>query len=82
MALFWTKKLLRYAHFFIINSMKIERKKKEHSEKLFNELVLFYLLNRNSYFFEYEASFLLKVSSRTLRRYIPYKANSLRDLPN
>ena len=49
---------------------KIERKKKKYSEKLFNELVLFYLLNRNAYFFEYEASFLLKVSSRTLRRYI------------
>ena len=49
---------------------KIERKKKKYSEKLFNELVLFYLLNKNSYFFEYEASFLLKISSRTLRRYI------------
>ena len=49
---------------------KIERKKKKYSEKLFNELVLFYLLNRTGYFFEYEASFLLKVSSRTLRRYI------------
>lgn len=50
--------------------MKIKRKKKQYSEKLFNELVLFYLLNRSGYFFEYEVSFLLKVSSRTLRRYI------------
>ena len=50
--------------------MKIKRKKKKYSKKLFNELILFYLLSRNGYFFEYEASFLLKVSSRTLRRYI------------
>ena len=50
--------------------MEIKRKKKKYSEKLFNELVLFYLLNRTGYFFEYEASFLLKISSRTLRRYI------------
>lgn len=50
--------------------MEIKRKKKKYSEKLFNELVLFYLINRTGYFFEYEASFLLKVSSRTLRRYI------------
>ena len=50
--------------------MKIKRRKKKYSGKLFNELILFYLLNRNSYFFEYEASSLLNVSSRTLRRYI------------
>lgn len=50
--------------------MKFDRKKKEYSEKLFNELVIFYLLNRTGYFFEYEASFLLKISSRTLRRYV------------
>ena len=50
--------------------MEIKRKKKKYSEKLFNELVLFFLINRTGYFFEYEASFLLKVSDRTLRRYI------------
>ena len=50
--------------------MKIKRKKKKYSEKLFNELVLFHLLSIYGYFFEYEASFLLKVSNRTLRRYI------------
>lgn len=50
--------------------MDIKRKKKPYSEKLYNELILFYLLRKSGYFYEYEASFLIKVSNRTLRRYI------------
>lgn len=50
--------------------MDIKRNKKKYSEKIFNELVLIYLLSNNSYFFEYEADFILKISKRTLKRYI------------
>lgn len=50
--------------------MKIKHNNKQRSDKLFNELVLFYLINKSGFFYEYEASSLLNVSNRTLRRYV------------
>lgn len=37
---------------------------------MFNELVLIYLISNAGYFFEYEAEFLLKISKRTIQRYV------------
>lgn len=50
--------------------MDIQRNKKKYSEKMFNELVLIYLISNTGYFFEYEAEFLLKISKRTIQRYV------------
>ena len=54
----------------IIENMKTKHKKNKYSNILFNELVLFYLLNKSGYFFEYETSSFLKISNRTFERYI------------
>ncbi|MDO4941133.1 MAG: hypothetical protein Q4E33_05535 [Erysipelotrichaceae bacterium] len=50
--------------------MDIKRNKKKYSEKMFNELVLIYLISNTGYFFEYEAEFLLKISKRSIQRYV------------
>lgn len=51
--------------------MKIDnRRKKKYSSKIFNELSLLYLVSNTGYFYEYEAYSILKISERTLYRYL------------